>query len=50
MSTATKLFTEHIERYDAGVRGGDFAPMVAFFREDAQMLFEGRPRRSVPRS
>lgn len=43
MSSATRLFQEHIERYNAGVRSGDFSPMVAFFRDDAQMIFEGVP-------
>jgi len=34
---------EHVERFNAGVRSGDFGPMVAAFSEDAELVFEGIP-------
>jgi steroid Delta-isomerase len=37
------LLDEHVERFNAGVRSGDFGPMVAAFSEDAELLFEGIP-------
>ena len=37
------LLREHIERYNAGVRAGDFSGMVAAFSDDAEMRFEGVP-------
>jgi threonine aldolase len=33
----------HVERHNAGVRSGDFAPMLAWFAEDAQFVFEAIP-------
>jgi steroid Delta-isomerase len=33
----------HVERFNAGVRSGDFGPMVAGFAEDAEVVFEGIP-------
>ena len=35
------LLEEHVERFNAGVRSGDFGPMVAAFAEDAELVFEG---------
>jgi NAD(P)H-hydrate repair Nnr-like enzyme with NAD(P)H-hydrate dehydratase domain len=35
------LIGEHVERFNAGVRSGDFGPMVAAFAEDAELVFEG---------
>lgn len=37
------LLDEHVERFNEGVRSGDFAPMLAAFAEDAEMYFEGAP-------
>jgi steroid Delta-isomerase len=37
------LLVEHVERFNAGVRSGDFGPMVAAFAEDAELVFEGIP-------
>lgn len=34
---------EHVQRFNEGVRSGDFAPMVAAFSEDAELHFEGVP-------
>jgi steroid Delta-isomerase len=34
---------KHVERFNAGVRSGDFGPMVAAFSEDAELVFEGIP-------
>jgi cysteine desulfurase/selenocysteine lyase len=38
-----RLFRDHIERFNAGVRSGDFGPMIRAFAEDAVFTFEGRP-------
>jgi steroid Delta-isomerase len=37
------LLDEHVRRFNAGVRSGDFAPMVEAFAEDAELQFEGVP-------
>ena len=37
------MLEEHVERFNAGVRSGDFGPMVAAFAEDAELVFEGYP-------
>ena len=37
------LLGDHVERFNAGVRSGDFGPMVAAFAEDAELVFEGIP-------
>jgi len=37
------LLDEHVQRFNEGVRSGDFAPMVAAFTEDAELHFEGPP-------
>jgi hypothetical protein len=37
------LLEQHVERFNEGVRSGDFAPMVAAFAEDAELHFEGVP-------
>jgi steroid Delta-isomerase len=37
------VLTEHVERFNHGVRSGDFGPMVAAFSEDAELVFEGIP-------
>jgi cysteine desulfurase/selenocysteine lyase len=38
-----RLFRGHVERFNAGVRSGDFGPMVAAFADDARLVFEGVP-------
>jgi steroid Delta-isomerase len=37
------MLEEHVERFNRGVRTGDFAEMVSFFAEDAELVFEGIP-------
>ena len=37
------LLERHVERFNEGVRTGDFGPMVAAFSEDAELVFEGIP-------
>jgi steroid Delta-isomerase len=37
------LLTAHVERFNHGVRTGDFEPMVAAFSPDAVMDFVGAP-------
>jgi steroid Delta-isomerase len=37
------LLEEHVERFNAGVRSGDFGPMAAAFAEGAELVFEGIP-------
>jgi steroid Delta-isomerase len=37
------LLEQHVERFNQGVRSGDFTPMVAAFTEDAELHFEGVP-------
>jgi hypothetical protein len=38
-----RLLRDHVERFNDGVRSGDFEPMLAAFAEDAEMVFEGVP-------
>jgi RimJ/RimL family protein N-acetyltransferase/ketosteroid isomerase-like protein len=40
---ALSLLEDHVERFNAGVRSGDFAPMLENFADDATMAFEGVP-------
>jgi steroid delta-isomerase len=37
------LLEDHVERFNACVRTGDFGPMVEAFSEDAELIFEGVP-------
>lgn len=37
------LFERHIERFNEGVRTGDFGPMIEQFTPDAELHFEGVP-------
>jgi steroid Delta-isomerase len=37
------VLEEHVKRFNAGVRSGDFDEMVSFFAEDAELVFEGIP-------
>jgi steroid Delta-isomerase len=35
------ILDDHVERFNAAVRSGDFAPMLENFADDATMVFEG---------
>jgi steroid delta-isomerase len=37
------ILEEHVKRFNAGVRSGDFAPMLVNFGDDATTAFEGVP-------
>jgi ketosteroid isomerase-like protein len=37
------ILEDHVERFNAGVRSGDFQPMLENFADDATMAFEGVP-------
>jgi hypothetical protein len=37
------LLTAHVDRFNEGIRSGDFEPMVAGFAPDAELVFEGVP-------
>jgi hypothetical protein len=37
------LLHDHVERFNAAVRSGDWAPMLENFAEDAEMEFRGIP-------
>jgi hypothetical protein len=39
--TGLELMNEHVERFNAGVRSGDFGPMLELFSDDAALAFEG---------
>lgn len=41
--TGLELLTEHVERFNSGVRSGDFGPMLELFADDAELAFEGVP-------
>jgi hypothetical protein len=41
--TGPELLAEHVARFNAGVRGGDFAPMLEQFAENATLEFRGVP-------
>jgi steroid delta-isomerase len=43
MATGLALLTEHVARFNAGVRSGDFGPMIDWFTDDAELVFEGIP-------
>lgn len=38
-----ELLHDHVERFNAGVRSGDWAPMLETFRDDGEMEFRGIP-------
>jgi steroid delta-isomerase len=40
---AMNVFQQHVERFNAGVRSGDFGPMLEQLADDAEMTFEGVP-------
>jgi steroid Delta-isomerase len=37
------LLERHVELFNQGIRTGDFAPMLAQFTDDAELVFEGVP-------
>jgi SnoaL-like domain len=41
--TGLELLSEHVARFNAGVRSGDFAPMLELFSVDAELEFRGVP-------
>ena len=41
--SAHDLFDRHVERFNHGVRTGDFGPMLEQFTADAELHFEGVP-------
>jgi steroid Delta-isomerase len=41
--TGSELLREHVERFNAGVRTGDYAPMLELFADDAVLEFRGVP-------
>jgi steroid Delta-isomerase len=43
MQAGVALLADHVARFNAGVRSGDFGPMVDGFTEDAELVFEGIP-------
>ena len=43
MRAGVTLLTDHVARFNAGVRSGDFGPMVDGFTDDAELVFEGIP-------
>ena len=43
MSANADLLTRHIALFNDGVRNGDFGPMVAWFSEDAELIFRNIP-------
>jgi steroid delta-isomerase len=43
MQAGVALVADHVERFNAGVRSGDFGPMADRFTEDAELVFEGIP-------
>ena len=42
-SSGAQLFADHIGRFNAGVRSGNFRPMIDHFSDDAVFTFEGLP-------
>ncbi|MEP6910202.1 MAG: nuclear transport factor 2 family protein [Actinomycetota bacterium] len=42
-SLSEEILTSHVERFNDGVRSGDFGPMLEQFAEDAELAFEGVP-------
>jgi steroid Delta-isomerase len=43
MLASVAILNGHVARFNAGVRDGDFGPMVERFTDDAEMVFEGIP-------
>lgn len=43
MRTGIEILAEHVARFNAGVREGDFEAMVGGFTDDAELEFTGIP-------
>jgi steroid Delta-isomerase len=43
MSDPIQLVERHVDRFNLGVRTGEFGPMLEGFTEDAEMAFDGVP-------
>ena len=43
MSGNVAAVRAHVERFNTAVREGDFAPVIAHFTDDAELVFEGVP-------
>ena len=43
MDDASDLLAEHVARFNAGVRSGDWSAMLSGFADDAELVFEGVP-------
>ena len=41
--TCQELLRKHVERFNAGVRTGDWEPMLEQFEDDAELEFRGIP-------
>jgi len=39
----TDLLTRHVALFNDGIRTGDFGPMVSWFTDDAELIFENIP-------
>ena len=42
-AATTALLDEHVRRFNAAVRTGDYSPLVELFADDAELAFEGVP-------
>src|SRR5512146_3477267 len=42
-SSGARLAADHVERFNAGVRSGDFSAMLETFSDRARLTFEGIP-------
>ena len=40
-SLSEELLRSHVERFNEGVRSGDYGPMLEQFADDAELAFEG---------
>ena len=40
---ARSLLEDHVRRFNAGVRSGDFGPMLELFADEGELAFEGAP-------
>jgi len=38
-----ELLAEHVERFNGGIRSGDWAPMLELFTDEAELVFVGPP-------
>ena len=43
MDRALEVLHQHVERFNEGVRSGDFGAMLEAFSDDAELVFEGVP-------